>query len=591
MDLPNQRLPLIHSAETYTLTFLHDRPFVYVDDAAGSRLLELCVLSSVHPLHGRDDSTNVGGWEVESNLHESVYTLRAASAVWDEKVYSFRCAPRRFTYEIGIQGRGQLADVLYFGGYVSAYRRWGSGFLLSGHQFTSGFNPEPVAEETHTFAPESTARIDMTGVPLPGRGDWFFTPPPFCFAFETAHGWLGMGVEAQPGANRWTAYTYHGGRGFHLALSYEGYTAVAGSYVLPAIGFDFGADARTVLAAHAEALRQSGSAPAIPARQKPAWWFEPIYCGWGTQCHQAAVEGGRAPDYARQTHYTAWLATLEQQRIVPGIVVIDDKWQATYGDNEVDEERWPDLPGFVAKQHAAGKKVLLWLKAWDYEGLPVEECITNAAGLPVAADPTHPGYEQRLRAAVHRMVATDGYDADGFKIDFTARIPSGPGMRLHGDCWGLELMKRLLGIIYEEAKQAKPDALIITHTPHPYLADVLDMVRLNDTLQLELLSDPRIGRDMGAVMGQRAVIAGLACPDALIDTDNWPVRDRAAWREYMRLQPELGVPALYFVSHIDRTQEPLEADDYALIRETWQRYRDTSAALRAQRSLHAEERA
>ncbi len=47
-------------AEAYTLTFAKDRPFVYVADAEGAHLAELFVLSSVHPLNGRDDTTSIG---------------------------------------------------------------------------------------------------------------------------------------------------------------------------------------------------------------------------------------------------------------------------------------------------------------------------------------------------------------------------------------------------------------------------------------------------------------------------------------------------------------------------------------------------
>jgi hypothetical protein len=162
------------------------------------------------------------------------------------------------------------------------------------------------------------------------------------------------------------------------------------------------------------------------------------------------------------------------------------------------------------------------------------------------------------------MLSSDGYDADGFKIDFTARIPSGPGLRAHGIEWGLELMKRYLSILYSEAKQVKPDALIMSHTPHPYLADVLDMIRLNDI---------NIGQDVNRAMTHRARVARIACPEAIIDTDNWPITDKATWRRYMEIQPDLGVPSLYFATHIDFTQEPLGAEDYALIREVWARSR------------------
>ena len=47
----------------------------------------------------------------------------------------------------------------------------------------------------------------------------------------------------------------------------------------------------------------------------------------------------------------------------------------------------------------------------------------------------------------------------------------------------------------------------------------------------------------------------------------------AAWRAYTALQPKLGVPSLYYVTHIDATGEALEAEDYRLIRETWAQYR------------------
>ncbi|HEX6293469.1 MAG TPA: hypothetical protein VFZ66_30085 [Herpetosiphonaceae bacterium] len=562
------------SAATYSLTFPPDRPFVYVHDAQGRRLAELFVLSSVHPLHDRDDTVAIGAWEIEATPGGAICTLRAQSSVWREKIYRLRCETQRFSYDIEIAGSARLAEVCYFGGYSSGQQRWGSGFFSSGQHFRQGFNPEPNTEERSYFATNGGSRIDLTGVPLPGKGDWFFTPPPFCFAFQGPDQWLALGVEAQPGMHQFTEYWYHGSTGFHLSLAYEGHTTVDGAYRLPAIGFDVGADEFQALAAHVRAARQTLGTPTVAARDQPAWWYEPIFCGWGSQCAAAATERGHAPEYARQPLYESFLSTLAAQDIDPGIVVIDDKWQASYGENQVDARKWPDLRGFIDGQHALGRKVLLWLKAWDAEGVPPAECITNAAGVPLAVDPSHPAYEQRLRESVRRMLAADGYDADGFKIDFTARIPSGPGMRSYGGLWGLELLKRYLTIIYRAAKAVKPNALIMTHTPHPYLADALDMIRLNDAFDLNRLDEGIVGRDLGKTMALRARVAALACPDAIIDTDNWPVRDLATWREYLDVQPELGVPSLYFASHIDLTQELLEAADYQQIRETWAVYRE-----------------
>jgi hypothetical protein len=559
------------TSEAYSLTFLNDRPFVRVESRGGDRLAELFVLSGVHALHSRDDTTRIGAWEIDEQPGITTFLLRVESSLWNVKQYRFRCNPHRFTYDVEIEGNGQLAEVNYFGGYHSGQPRWGSGFFWSGQHFRSVFNPEPNTAENNYFPPETNVSIDLMGVPVPGRDDWFFTPPPFCFAMQFPEGWISLGVETVPGQNRFTDYSYHGKpSAFYLSLAYDGQTVIDGRYQLPAIGFDFAVDEYAALEEHAKAWSaiQPSSVESSEIQQtKPNWWRRPIFCGWGSQCYLAGSQGGHSPDYARQEVYEDFLKTLRAEDLNPGIVVLDDKWQLTYGENQVDESKWPDLPAFVAHQHDQGRKVLLWLKAWDAEGLPVEECITNAAGLPIAADPSNPDYARRLRMAVRRMISYEGYDADGFKIDFTARIPAGPGLKVHGDTWGLELMRLYLSILHSEAKHVKPDALIMAHTPHPYLQDVVDMIRLNDI---------NTGQDVNTSMTHRARVATIACPNLIIDTDDWPMPNKPAWRAYTRLQPKLGVPSLYYVTHIDSTGEPLDAEDYALIREVWSRFSDTS---------------
>lgn len=576
MITTNKKSVLQITRETYRLSFLTDRPFVNIDSASGDRLAELFALSSIHSLNGRDDTTRIGEWEIHEQPDVTTVLLHAESSLWKTKRYRFQCFPRRFTYEVEIEGNGTLAEVNYFGGYYSGQPRWGSGFFWSGQHFLSGFNPEPNMDERNCFSPEANTGIDLMGVPLPGRGDWFFTPPPFCFAMQLPQGWLSIGVETAPGQNRFTEYAYHGKHSaFYLTLAYDGHTTVQGCYQLPAIGFDFAEEEHAALERHVKELTTIRSFSALLSEDAQGnsnkngekgspWWHSPIFCGWGAQSHLASCSKGHAPDYSRQELYDDFLGTLETAGLNPGIVVLDDKWQSTYGENCADEQKWPDLPGFISRQHTSGRKVLLWLKAWDFEGLPVEECITNAAGLPVACDPSNPAYERRLRAMVYRMLSPLGYDADGFKIDFTARTPCGPGLNLYGDTWGLELMRMYLAILHSEAKRIKPDALVMTHTPHPYLQDVVDMIRLNDINK---------GHDVNQAMAQRARMASIACPKAVIDTDDWPMPDKATWRAYTSLQPDLGVPSLYYVTHIDSTGEALGEDDYRLIRESWARYR------------------
>ncbi len=80
-----------------------------------------------------------------------------------------------------------------------------------------------------------------------------------------------------------------------------------------------------------------------------------------------------------------------------------------------------------------------------------------------------------------------------------------------------------------------------------------------------------------AQMVHRARVARAACPNLIVDTDNWPMPHRAAWREYLEVQTQLGVPSLYFVTHFDFSEEPLEPRDYARVREVWAQWRAEAA--------------
>lgn len=558
------------SAASYQLVFPDDaRPYVTLLDSHGEELVEFFAFASVHTLSGLDDTADAASWTFTAQEGAVICECILASSVWTEKVVQFRCENQRLLYRVSVVGAGQLVDVDYFGGYYSGNLRWGSGYFWSRMHSEKGFNPEPNTDEVNYFSPSETSMINMTGVPLPGKADWFFTPPPYCFAFGSGDSWFSLGLEGQRGANHFTEYRYRAqASGFHVQVAYEGYTRVDGRYELPAVAIDFGTDPYDVLGKHATALYNHGLAETPSGEGAPGWWSSPIFCGWGAQCHQAKGSGGRAPDFSRQELYRGFMATLDRERIRPGIVVLDDKWQETYGHNSVDLVKWPDLRGFSDRLHSRGQKMLLWLKAWDPEGLPEQECIRNALGNKVAVDPTNPQYQERLRRQVAHMVGPQGYDADGFKIDFSARIPSGPGFQKFGPEWGLELMRLYLSLLRDAAKEVKPDALIMAHTPHPYLADIVDMIRLNDV---------NVASDIPSAMTHRARIARLACPRAIIDTDNWPMPDKSAWRRYLQLQPELGVPSLYQVSHMDATGEPLLDDDYALIRKTWAEYRERIA--------------
>jgi hypothetical protein len=543
--------------------------------ADGSAPMSLFLLAALDSDRGLDGTVLHHAPSIAESAKEVVITFEQVSTSWAAKRLRLTCRTDEVEIVTAVEGSGRLTTARLLGGPYTGNPRWGGGTFHSHWTARTLFDPSPDDPWRITSAASEPATIGVVGGSLPGRGHWFFTPSPFVLAGhpdadanpQTTEGWqtleLRCGVDAAT-FTEWRYVPFLGG--FSLELAYEGQTEVDGSFetpglvIRPQVGTAYAA-----LTEHAAALRAAGLAPTIQ-RTRPEWWTRPIFCGWGEQFRHHRLEGGRAVDWSRREHYDEWLGTLAEHGVVPGTIVIDDRWQATYGSNEPDEERWPGLGDWIADRHAAGQRVLLWFKAWDPDGLPPEACVTDAVGRPMAADPTSPAYEALLRASLHRMLGSEGLNADGLKVDFTAQTPSGPGLRRQGDAWGVALLHRLLELVYRFAKEANPDALIVTHTPSPLFADVTDMIRLNDLLRLE---DPEPFPPAVAQMTHRARVAATVESGMLIDTDDWCMPSKAEWRAYLAEKPMLGVPALYYATGIDTTGEEFTEDDYAAVRQAW----------------------
>jgi hypothetical protein len=439
------------------------------------------------------------------------------------------------------------------------------------------FNPTPTQPIQVVRPASAPLALGVVGDAEPGRLHAVFSPPPLVLAFGKEEApdsgtavpggaWLGASVRAGVGELTFTQLAYEPlDGGALLRFDYECHTAVHGTWTSPAIVFKSAASPWEAIAHHRTDLIEHGLAPKGPTHAPRDWWSRPIFCGWGAQCARAHGSVGSAMDLSRQDLYDEWLAKLAANGIVPGTIVIDDRWQAEYGRPDPDPAKWPDLRAWIAARHERGQRVLLWWRAWAPDGLPLEECVTDPSGRPVAADPTNPDYRRRLRDSVTEMLT--GLGADGFKIDFTQRFPSGSHLRAHGSAWGAAMLHELLATMYDAAKAAKPDALMITHTPHPAFADVSDMIRLNDVLE----TDPK-GRFVPAVdqLRFRHAVAAHAMPDHLIDTDQWPMLTKADWLAYAEAQPSLGVPALYYLESIDNSGEEITDSDLRLVAKWWE---------------------
>ena len=564
----NEDGSVLFESSFYRLELAADGLRARLSSPDGIHWLTLRPLAALDRVDGHDETLSVA----PPQLVDGAVHVERRSTLWERARTSFTCTEHQVELRTHVTGRGDLTDVRLLAGRSLLPRR-PHGLLPSGSSFRTLFSPNPA--DTRLVRPAAEAAvIGVVGDGELGRGHWLFTPAPLYLALTTdavddpaaAREWVDLALAAAVHELGFTQLLYHArDGGISLTLEYEGHTTVDGEFEAPALLITPGVpDPYAGLRRHREDLAARGAAPAPRSREAPAWWSRPIFCGWGAQCYVASTNGGSAPLYATQARYDEFLAHLEGEGVVPGTVVLDDKWQETYGTNEPDAEKWPHLKDWIAARHSHGQRVLLWWKAWDPEGLSPELCVRNQNGDALGVDPTNPATRAALRRSITGMLSPEGLDADGLKIDFTARTPSGRATTHHGPGWGIALLHELLSIVYTAAKDAKPDALVMTHTPHPAFVDVTDMIRLNDMLGGVDSVVPQ--------MRHRALVARAACPELPIDTDDWPIPSLSAWREYLAMKHELGIPSLYYVSHLDATGESLEPLDYAAISAAWQRW-------------------
>ncbi|TCC58195.1 hypothetical protein E0H73_28170 [Kribbella pittospori] len=550
----------------YTVDVNDAKVYAAVGGVDGQRWFALRLFASVDTTTGYDESYGAISLESAELDGGLVVTATARSSVWDSRVTTTRFLPDRIETQTTVSGQGRITEVHLLGG-----RRTPRGFLPSGSHLRQAYSPNPDHPTRVIRDVLEPATIGVCGEGSePGIERWLFTPAPWCFAASTAEQWFGFSVVAPIEEQNFTSYHYLPVTGgFSLRLDYEGQTIVDGTFRTPRLVVQLGGDGpEEVLSRHRELL---DAASVVPSRSavKAEWWSGTIFCGWGAQCALGARRDQAPQPLATQDNYDRFLETLATQGIVPETVVIDDKWQAEYATCRPDPAKWTDLKAWIGGRHAAGQRVLLWWKAWDHEGAPVEACITDAGGNPVGLDADSPACVSLITDAVEYMLSAGGLDADGFKIDFTARTPSGSSLRHSGPRWGTALLHEQLRLVYDTAKRVKPGALVVTHTPNPAFLDVTDMIRLNDVLRDDTAEPGYVARHMA----YRAAVARSVVPELGVDTDGWMMPNHAEWRRYLAMQDSLGVPALYYVDGTDTDRHDFGPADFDAVKETWSRYR------------------
>ena len=243
-----------------------------------------------------------------------------------------------------------------------------------------------------------------------------------------------------------------------------------------------------------------------------------------------------------------WVRLLEKHNCKPGTVILDAMWQKHLNTADPRPKAWPDMRGWVEKCHRRGIRVFVWTAAWAKAGLPKAECITRY-GEPVACDITHPKYERRFREMIRRWFSDtpDALNADGVKVDGLLGLPTGKGLKNRGHLWGLELQRRYLEVLYDEAKRHKKDVCISAYVANPYLAEFTDMVRIADMYTTRLTPHD--------TMLHRAEVYRQTMPHAVVDTDgqfsHYMLDDYAS---EVAEQARIGVPTLYTAEWVYQTR-------------------------------------
>lgn len=457
-----------------------------------------------------------------------------------------------------------------------------------------GFRPEsiwnPSPSRDHRTEPWPLPKTLHVGIF--GNADTCakFSPPPFSVGIVGRDRKAMLSVGADTGWHLWNEIEFSGDSdGVTVRIDLEGHSdpeEVAGHVRMT---LSFGRDGESLLALLSRSLRGLYPEAYSEPGPVPAWWSRPIYCGWGDQVALSMwIEGvgpeQRAVAYNTQGLHERWIRRLEEASVPFGTVTIDNGWSPA-GTFRPNLDNWPDMKAFTRRQHEAGRKVLLWIPTWLWDGIPDEWCVF-ADGVKLTVDPTNPEYRKYLREQIHMLLSPEGLDADGFKIDQLAyspseRCPRGGAqfgrtayyppaknkIHLAGKGWGCELLHLLQHDIYTAAKEAKPDCLVTSSTVHPYFHDTLDMVRLHDM--------GHVAKDIFAAMGARADLAEAALPGKLIDTDDWVHTDYDLWMRYTMGSSRIGVPCIFYSERfmINWVEEPatrdIPLDDLRKIAAAW----------------------
>ncbi len=465
-----------------------------------------------------------------------------------------------------------------------------------------GFIPEqiwsPSPSVDHRTSPYRVPKKIMIGIRGSQETGAKFSPPPYAVIIMGGGRRLFVGIRAEAKWHLWNSAFFNATKkGIEVKIDLEGHSDPheANKHIDLFVVRD--SDDESDYSLLERGLNLCYPEGRIhPQEDIPSWWLMPVYCGYGDQvgisfeCEGPDGPEARALAYCIQGLYERWIDILDQESLPFGTIIIDAGWSSG-GVWQPNKIQWPDLRGFIDRQHSKGRKVLLWIATWYTEGLPDDWCI-YCGSKKLVADPENPSYLSFIRNNIRKLLsdAKDCYNADGFKIDQlaytpTERMPLGgehfgrqirvgknhPFIKYDGKLWGCELLYKLQKEIYLAAKNTKKDCLITSSTVHPYFHDTFDMVRLHDAGVILPQTD------VFEAMKARALLSKAALPSHPIDSDDWVHSYYDKWVDFTKRSWNIGVPCIFYAERfvVFRPEPkvlPVERTTLRAIAKAWKNY-------------------
>jgi hypothetical protein len=245
--------------------------------------------------------------------------------------------------------------------------------------------------------------------------------------------------------------------------------------------FAFGSDFRGAIRSYYTRLVEAGIVEVPPkSSRKEAAMAAPQFNTWAEQV---------ATDTAgRNLTERALTGTYDRMRALgmrPGMFVIDDQWEGTYGNLQHSAERLPGFEQFLARVRADGLRVGLWAAFMRCEnpaelGLTPANMLRGVDGKPIRRgryyllDYTQPEVQAGLRERAQRFIRR--YHPDLVKFDFGYEIPSlALAAPRDMNYAGERMLLKGLEVVVEAMRLENPDIVLMYYSLSPLLNKYIDL--------------------------------------------------------------------------------------------------------------------